>query len=174
MRASQASTSSMMAMHDAFVRGDMDGLRHALGDPSDFPNTPLPLALGDDCLGYAIAHSPLTFIRSLIDAGADVNRPDDGGFPSLLAALSTERADRHEILRLLLESGADVAQRGINDYTPLHYAAALDDVAAIELLLAAGADPSARTRIDDRNTPLEEAELLGKSAAARALRERAS
>ncbi|HEX6590066.1 MAG TPA: ankyrin repeat domain-containing protein [Longimicrobiales bacterium] len=172
MRASQTSTSDTMAMHDAFVRGELDGLRRALGEPSDFPNTRLPLALGDDCLGYAIAHSPLVFIRSLIDAGADVNRPDDGGFPSLLAALSTGRADRHEILRLLLERGADVAQRGVNDYTPLHYAAALDDVAAIELLLAAGADAAARTRIDDRTTPLEEAELLGNDVAARALRER--
>jgi uncharacterized protein len=38
------------------------------------------------------------------------------------------------------------------------------------LLLAHGADPHARTRIDHCATPLEEAERLGRSAAARILR----
>jgi ankyrin repeat protein len=58
----------------------------------------------------------------------------------------------------------------VNDYTPLHHAAARDDAEAVLLLLAHGADPSARTRIDDRTTPLEEAERGGCSRAAAALR----
>ena len=58
----------------------------------------------------------------------------------------------------------------MNDYTPLHYAAARDDARAVELLLAHGADPDARTRIDDRAKPLEEAERLGSTRAARVLR----
>ena len=58
----------------------------------------------------------------------------------------------------------------MNDWTPLHHAAATDDVRAIELLLAHGADPNARTRIDDHATPLAEAEHLGRTEAARILR----
>jgi ankyrin repeat protein len=164
-----AATRETMGIHDAFLRGDLAGLRSALGDPDDFPNTPLPLALGDRCLGYAIAHSPLPLVRALLECGADPNHADTGGFPSLLAALATDRNDRYAIVRLLLEHGTDVGQRGINDYTPLHFAAALDDASAVELLLAAGADPNARTRIDEQATALEEALHLGRTSAASAL-----
>jgi uncharacterized protein len=58
----------------------------------------------------------------------------------------------------------------LNDWTPLHYADSLDDPAAIELLLAHGADAEARTRIDDYATPLEEAEILNRRRAAEALK----
>ena len=91
-----------------------------------------------------------------------------------MAALSADRLDRYEIIDLLLKSGTDIQQRGLNDWTPLHYAAATDDVKAIELLLAHGPDATARTRIDDRATPIAEAEILGRSEAVRALRELAS
>ena len=43
---------------------------------------------------------------------------------------------------------------------------------AVDLLLARGADPNARTRIDDYATRLEEAEYLGLSAMVRHLRAR--
>ncbi|HEY7215050.1 MAG TPA: ankyrin repeat domain-containing protein, partial [Thermoanaerobaculia bacterium] len=66
-------------------------------------------------------------------------------------------------------AGADLNQRGLNDWTPLHYAASRDDAAAIELLAAKGADLDARTRIDDFATPLEEAESLGRAKAVKAL-----
>ena len=79
----------------------------------------------------------------------------------------------YEILELLLSSGADVQQRGHNDYTPLHYAAAMEDMRAMELLLAHGADLNARTRIDDYATPLEEMEILGREKAAAFLRKAA-
>jgi len=59
---------------------------------------------------------------------------------------------------------------GLNDWTPLHYAVSRDDVAAIELLLAHGADVNARTRIDDLTTPLEEAEQLNRKRAVDALK----
>lgn len=89
----------------------------------------------------------------------------------MIAALSTSRDDRLEIVRLLLARGAHVQQRGLNDWTPLHYAVNLDDGLAIELLLAHGADIQARTRIDDCATPVEEAELHDRSAAIRAFRQ---
>ena len=43
-------------------------------------------------------------------------------------------------------------------------------MAAVELLLAHGADPNARTRIDDCSTPLEDAEAGGFSETAALLR----
>jgi ankyrin repeat protein len=162
--------SASLSIHQAYVSGDLDALRAALGDPSDFPNCASPPAFGETCLEYAIYWSPLAFIRRLLELGADPNYDDPAGFPALIAALSTNRADKHAVMELLLLAGADPQRRCINDYTPLHYAAARDDAGSIELLLAHGADPAARTNIDDYATPLEEAERGGAANAVRVLR----
>ena len=130
-----------LAIHEAYRRGDLEGLKALLGDPPDFPNCRGPAGIGEIVLEYAIYHGPLAFIRTLLEQGADPNYQDRAGFPALIAALSTDRPDRHEIVELLLAFGADIQQRGLNDWTPLHYAAATDDLAAIKLLLARAADP---------------------------------
>jgi len=152
----------------AFQAGDLAALRAAVEDPASVPNGPMPLAIGP-CLEYAIYHSPLAFIRMLLEIGADPNVDDNSGFPPLLAALSCSRSqpgspgrpDVVDILKMLLEFGADPNQRGINDYTPLHMAVGERNLPAVELLLAAGADPLLRTRIDDYETPRELAERAG-------------
>ena len=161
----------------AFRAGDLDGLRAAVDDPADVPNGRMPDTIGS-CLVYAIYHSPLAFIRTLLEIGADANRPADDGFPPLIAALSctrpapgaTARSDVDEILRLLLASGADPNQRGINDYTPLHMAVAERNPGAVQMLLEAGADSQRRTRIDACETPLEMAEASGLDVIASMLR----
>jgi hypothetical protein len=152
----------------AFRAGDLDALRAALDDPDRVPNGPMPAGIGS-CLEYAIYHSPLAFIRTLLDIGADPNPPDHAGFPPLIAALTcthaapgqTRRSDVDQILRLLLASGADPNQRGVNDYTPLHMAVAERNLLAVQILLDAGADADLRTRIDECETALEMAESAG-------------
>jgi len=147
---------------DAFKKGDLDALRAAVDDPAAVPNGRMPDGIGA-CLVYAIYHSPLAFIRTLLEAGADPNAPANDGFPPLIAALSCSRVvpgaktrtDVDDIIRLLLSFGADPNQRGINDYTALHMAVGERDALAIHRLLAAGADADLRTRIDDYETPLE-------------------
>ena len=86
---------------------------------------------------------------------------DDEGFTVLHSAIDRENPDRIEIIRMLLEAGADVNARGINDYTPAHHAATRNDVEALRLLVEGGADLTMRTRIDGYATPLEEARMLG-------------
>ncbi len=120
---------------------------------------------------YAIYHSPIAFVRTLLELGANPNYGDNTGFPSLLAALSSQRPETDEILDLLLRFGADVQQRGVNDYTPLHLAAAMNDANLVRILLSHGADTNARTRIDDFTTPLEEAEKRSSLDAVKILRE---
>ena len=127
------------------------------------------MGLGEIILEYAIYHSPFAFIRTLLDLGADPNYGDNKGFPSIIAALTTDRDDRLDIVELLISYGADIQQHGHNGYTPLHWAAAGDDVPAIELLIKNGADTTARTLVDDYNTPEEEAELLNCQQAVNAL-----
>lgn len=157
----------MDPIREAFKAGDLQALRTAFGP--EFPHGEIPEAYSP-CLEYAIYFSPLPLIEALIGLGADPNYESDDGHPSLLAALSADRADKYELLALLISAGADLGQRGINDWTPLHYAASQDDARAIELLVSRGADLGARTRIDDSATPLEEAEILGKTKAVEALK----
>ena len=146
----------------AFKSGDFDTLQAIFGDEVDWPDRQMPFELGlGRPLEYAVYWSPLAFIARLIEAGADATAADDAGFPALIAALSTSRPDRLDIVRLLIERGSDLNQRGVNDWTPLHYAVSLRDAEAVRLLVEAGADPSLRTRIDDHSTPLEDAERMG-------------
>ena len=158
----------IVRIHDAFCQGDLEALRAAVDDPADVPNGLMPLGIGS-CLVYAIYHSPLAFVRTLLDVGADANAAVNDGFPPLIAALTCtrdvpgarRRTDVDAILRLLLARGADPNQRGINDYTPLHMAVAERNALAVQILLDAGADPDLRTRIDDCETPLEMARAAG-------------
>jgi len=107
--------------------------------------------------------SNLSFIRTLLEIGANANPEQHAGFPPLIAALSCRRsrpgsparADVADILELLLSFGADPNQRGINDYTPLHMAVAEGNLRALQILLDAEADPGLRTRIDQCETPRE-------------------
>ena len=152
----------------AFKAGDLDGLRAAVDDPANVPNGPMPLTVGR-CLEYAIYHSPLPFIRTLLEIGANPNPEHHIGFPPLIAALSCSRPqpgapgrpEVAEIIALLLSFGADPDQRGINDYTALHMAVGEENLRAVELLLEAGADPRLRTRIDYCESPREIAEARG-------------
>jgi hypothetical protein len=163
-----AEAARMRRIEDAFRQGDLQMLRAAVDDPSTIPNGRMPRAIGS-CLVSAIYRSPLAFIRTLLEIGADPNIPVDDGFPPLIAALSSARGapgapgrtDVVEIVRLLLSFGADPDQRGINDYTPLHMAVAERNPLAVQILLDGGADPELRTRIDECQTPIEMAEAAG-------------
>lgn len=169
----------LQRIDDAFRAGDLEALRAALDDPALVPNGPMPDGVGS-CLVYAIYHSPLEFIRTLLELGADPNAPVDDGFPPLIAALSAAqdtpgaipRTDVDRVLRLLLTYGADPNQRGLNDYTALHMAVAVRHPVAVQLLLDAGAEPDLRTRIDDCETPLQMAETAGLAEIAATLRRR--
>jgi hypothetical protein len=157
-----AEAAKLQRIDEAFAAGDLDAVRAAVDDPSSIPNGPMPIAIGS-CLVYAIFHSPLAFIRTLLENGADPNASVDDGFPPLIAALTSgrdvpgakPRKDVDDVLKLLLSFGVDPNQRGINDYTPLHMAVEEGNALAVQILLDGGADPELRTRIDDYDTPLE-------------------
>ncbi len=163
-----AAAEQVRRIDEAFRRGDLDLLRAAVDDPSLVPNGRMPVAIGS-CLTYAIYHSPLAFIRTLLTMGADPNAVAEDGFPPVIAALTcsrgasgrASRADVSDVLRLLLEYGADPDQRGINDGTALHTAVAERNLLAVQILLDAGAHPDLRTRIDECETPEEMAAAAG-------------
>jgi ankyrin repeat protein len=80
-------------------------------------------------------------VELLLDQGADVDGKDCGSQVPLGQAAFAARPDMAQIL---LRHGASVARRGVNDWTPLHWAAAHPDgVELVSMLLQAGADPRA-------------------------------
>ena len=148
----------------ALEAGDLDAARSALELGSGWPNCVDPYTQST-VLSIALGRADLATIRLLLDLGADPNfAVVDDGFPSLIDVLHhrcrnwaelRQWADCHDVLRALIDAGADVNARGLNDWTALHFAVAADDPVAVEMLLDAGADPDARTRIDDLETPLD-------------------
>jgi ankyrin repeat protein len=160
-----------IALEHALRAGDVAGARDAIGSPPEFPNVRDPYT-HTPLLELALAWAPRAAVAELLAAGADPNFEALDGFPALVGTILSERDDIAELVRLLLDAGADPDHRGFNDWTPLHAAAARDDAASIELLLAYGADPELRTRIDDLETPLELATAGNKQRAVAALEQR--
>lgn len=157
------------ALHAAFLRGDIEAIRRWFGFPATFPNLEAPpLAIGP-VLQYAIYHSPPAAIAGLIELGADISFDPGDGFPALHAAIARGGSDAPAVVSLLIARGADIESRGLNDWTPLHYAAACGRRDIVELLLQYGADRLARTRIDDQATAADEARRNGHIALAELL-----
>ena len=87
----------------AFHNGDLAALRAAVDDPAAIPNGPMPMTIGP-CLEYAIYHSPLPFIRTLLELGADPNQRGINDYTALHMAV----AERNQAaVRLLLQAGAN-------------------------------------------------------------------
>ncbi|AZM57754.1 hypothetical protein DMA15_17930 [Streptomyces sp. WAC 01529] len=78
-----------------------------------------------------------------------------------------------EVIRVLVAAGADPDARfvGAHAETPLHWAASNDDVAAVDALVATGADIEAGGGVIAYGTPLADARGFGQWRAARRLLE---
>ena len=158
-----------IALETAMRAGDVAASRAALGDDPSFPNLCDPYT-DTPLLALALHRAPTETVAELLRLGADPNFEALDGFPALVLLAHHGREGRHELMRLLIEAGADLDAHGFNDWTPLHTAVNANDAEAVAVLLAAGADPSVRTRIDDLETPLEQAVTAGYSGCVEVLR----
>lgn len=104
-------------------------------------------------------------VKWFLENSRCLNFRDEEGYTLLHVAIDRADEDKYAIIESLIRYGAALNLKGINDWTPLHLAAARNDARSVEMLLLAGADPSIRTTIDGCWTPEEEAELLGSADA---------
>jgi ankyrin repeat protein len=106
-------------------------------------------------LGLASFFGHAATVDVLLAAGAAVSMPsrETMKLTPLASALAVQRND---IVRTLIEHGADVNARGENDVAPLHTAAARGNIESATLLLDHGANIHARTK--DGKTPMIYAE----------------
>ena len=127
---------------EAAAVGDATRLRELLdADPaalnavSEDGFTPLHLA---SFFGHAEA------ARTLLDRGAALETVAEN--PMRVRPLHSAAASGStDVVRLLVEAGADVGAAQEGGFVPLHAVAQNGDAEAVELLLAAGASPDART-----------------------------
>ena len=120
-------------------------------------------------LAAFMGHAAVT--RTLLAGGAPVDAVSSNGIGNtpLCAALAGRVSE--DVVRLLLEAGADVNFRAELGVTPLHLAASRGADPLVRLLLERGADASAR--MDDGTTPAAMAASRGHPDTAAAI-ERAS
>lgn len=94
--------------------------------------------------GEPVGRDPLRVVQECLEAGMDIDARawPNGGPTALDGALYGEGGARMDIVRFLLDAGADPNAYGYEDGTMLMAASLLSNVEAVELLLARGADPN--------------------------------
>jgi ankyrin repeat protein len=117
----------------------------ALLDAGADPNSCVRVS-GISALMWASLATP-EVVRMLLEAGADPNASEShstGGTP-IQWAMNDRKTDT-EIIRLLIDYGANVNARNWLGETPLYLAARHRRIDLVRLLLSAGADPHVASR----------------------------
>lgn len=89
-------------------------------------------------LHVAAATGNLAILRPLLNAGADAKVENRYGETALHHAVC-KRRDFH-VIKTLVEAGSDVNSRTMTGRTPLHFAARQGDVKVVKNILSKGAD----------------------------------
>ena len=119
----------------------------------------------DSPLHIAVKQNDTVMVEKILEAGANANARDTNNATPLHLAIANK--DSQEIIKMLLNYGADLASRNILGETPLHIAMNQTHQELIALLLDRGADPNARDRNGD--TPIMLALAKNNSTAAQIL-----
>jgi ankyrin repeat protein len=151
---------------DSLRDGTVDDWEEIAQHVSDFPSG------RDDFINRhwitnAIDCGSLESVKWMISKCVNLRFVDNGGYSPLHSCIDRTLPNKHEILQLLIDSGADInigtelKTQGWNGWTPLHMAAVRNDIEAVKILLDSGADCSLTTPIDEYTTAAQEATLRG-------------
>ena len=150
---SQEFIDAQVGIFAAAAKGQTDEIRSLVENDPALVNS--HSSDGFTPLGLAAFFGHAEAVEALLAAGADANLAsrESMKMPPLGSAMAVERND---IARTLIEHGANVNGKAVNDLTALHTAAARGNLEAAKLLLDHGADVNATST--DGKTPLAYAE----------------
>ncbi len=92
---------------------------------------------GDTALNLIVKNNNVEAVQRLVDAGADVNKANDGGDTPLISVACYNDTDKNvEIAKILMDNGADInAQEDANSLTALHCAVMMQQFSLAVFLL---------------------------------------
>ena len=124
------------------------------------PNAPTVSCSEWDTIGFFKAATAADVTRCL-EAGANVETRDEGGFTVLHAAAAFNGSPA--VTKALLDAGADIDSQAKNGLAPLHMAVSSGSLAVTRVLLSAGADTEPQN--EHKWTPLHSAAEFSNSPA---------
>jgi ankyrin repeat protein len=111
-----------------------------------------PIALGNfTALILASTYGPAELVKTLLDAGADVNAKDVRGMTPLMLAISTDRQDA-ALIKILLARGADVNAKSNAGETAADWARKSGAPAGMQALGLKPATPVVAVKVADSKT----------------------
>ena len=130
------------------------------------PNT--PIATGETPIMTCASSGNADAVRLLIARDADVNAKEPSQNQD---ALMWAAAERHpNVVRLLVEAGANPQAHTKKGFTALHFAAREGDLESVRQLLAAGVNVNIRSQPDESADPARETPSGGRTPQARPAR----
>ena len=106
-------------------------------------NTEARDRFGDRSINIATLNGKTEVVKALLEKGANIEARDQFGRTALLLACGMGRKEDPELLKLLLNNGANV-EIIFNGFTPLMFVADQNNIFAMKLLLDRGANIEAR------------------------------
>ncbi len=130
---------------------------------NDSPQIPQNVENANKMLLDAAKRIDIKLVQQALLAGADVNMLGDGKYTPLHEAIACDflamQSERLNVVRLLIEHGANVDAQSKSLSTPLHVAVVRRNVDIVKLLIEKGANIDAQS--DDGDTPLHDAVWQG-------------
>jgi ankyrin repeat protein len=131
----------------AILNGDVQKASDLISQGADvnakisyFDQTPLTLAIS---VAHTSCSASVTIARLLIDKGADINVPNNVGWPLLVYAACSNCTD---MVKLLLEKGSNINAADGDGFTALMWASEDGYAETVRLLISQGADVNAKAK----------------------------
>ncbi|MCU0728838.1 MAG: ankyrin repeat domain-containing protein [Sphingopyxis sp.] len=106
------------------------------------------VSTGKTALMIVVERRDTTWLRFLLQRGADANAADRSGLTPILSAAQGGFVDG---IQPLIDRGARINASNASGETPLHFAVQRRDLAMVRVLIAAGADPELTDNVTGRS-----------------------